>query len=73
MKVVVDSMVECIESNNPPAQMAIGMDAKYAIMPMRMLPQWCRHFCIQLMQPKLIPAALVQHQQQQKQKEPPEQ
>ena len=67
MKVVVDSMVDCIESNNPPAQLVVGMDAKFVIMPMRMLPQWLRHYVMQLLYPKLIPATLLKQQKQQHQ------
>lgn len=53
-------MIYCIQSNSPPAQLVIGTDSKFSLMPMRMLPQWCRHFALQALQPKLIPAVLQQ-------------
>jgi hypothetical protein len=58
-KVVVDSMMEAIQSSHPPAQLVIGSDARFAMVLMRMLPQWLRHYLTQIHMPSQIPAMLA--------------
>ena len=58
-KVVVDSMVQAIQSSQPPAQMLIGADAKYVGAVLRMFPQWFRHYVIQVTMPNQSPAMMT--------------
>ncbi|KAL3939124.1 MAG: hypothetical protein SGBAC_006104 [Bacillariaceae sp.] len=58
-KVVVDSMVEIVQSSSPPAQVVVGMDFKYGLAGIRMLPQWCRHCLTLIPLPYLEPAAMA--------------
>lgn len=59
LQVVVDAVVSVVKSKRPPAQLMIGMD-RYAHATFNMLPQWARHFVIQLGMPKQVPAVLAQ-------------
>jgi hypothetical protein len=61
-KVVVNSMVDAIQSSHPPAQLVIGMDAKFSMVVLRMLPQWFRHYVIQITMPHQVPAMLVKEE-----------
>jgi len=58
-KVVIDCLVEIVSSSSPPAQVVVGMDYRYGMVGVRMLPQWFRH-CMTLMSlPYLEPAAMM--------------
>jgi hypothetical protein len=57
-KVVVDSIVQAIQSSQPPAQLLIGADAKYSMVVLRMFPQWLRHYLIQATMPNKSPAMM---------------
>ena len=61
-KVVVDSMLDAIQSSHPPAQLVIGMDAKFSLLVLTMLPQWLRHYIIQINLPRRLPAMLVKEE-----------
>lgn len=61
-KVVVDSMVNAILSSQPPSQLLVGMDARYGIVVLRMMPQWVRHYIIQLNMPHQLPAMLAKEE-----------
>jgi hypothetical protein len=57
-KVVIDVMIEAIQSSHPPAQLVIGSDARYTMTVLRMLPQWLRHVIVQIGLPNQTPAML---------------
>lgn len=61
-KVVVDLMVDAIQSSCPPAQLLIGLDARFSMVILRMLPQWIRHYLIQISMPHQVPAMLVKEE-----------
>ena len=61
MKVVVDTVVDhccCVHSDSSSGQMMIGMDTKFILSPLRMLPQSIRHWIVQALLPKQIPAMM---------------
>jgi hypothetical protein len=58
-KVVVDSIVQAIQSSQPPAQLLIGADAKYHLAVLRMFPQWLRHYLVQVAMPNQSPAMMT--------------
>jgi len=57
LKVLIDTMVRVIKSKYPPAQLMVGLDC-YVHATICMLPQWARHFIVQLGIPSQIPAVL---------------
>jgi len=58
LKVLIDSIVRVVKSKYPPAQLLVGLD-RYIHATLTMLPQWARHFLVQLMIPPQIPAAVA--------------
>lgn len=50
-KVVVDCMVDALESSYPPAQLLIGADCKYGLIVLRMIPAWIRVYIAQMLMP----------------------
>jgi NAD(P)-dependent dehydrogenase (short-subunit alcohol dehydrogenase family) len=58
-KVVVDQLVNILQSTAPPAQVVIGMDFRYGLVGLRMFPQWVRHRMMLLLLPNLTPAILA--------------
>jgi hypothetical protein len=50
-KVVVECMINALESSHPPAQLLIGADAKYGLVVLRMFPAWVRHYIAQMLMP----------------------
>lgn len=61
MKVVVDTVVDhccCVHSDSSSGQIMIGMDTKFILSPLRMLPQSIRHWIVQALLPKQIPAMM---------------
>ncbi|CAJ1965157.1 unnamed protein product [Cylindrotheca closterium] len=58
-KVVIDVMVDIIQSSSPPAQVVVGMDFRYGLAGVRMFPQWLRHCLTLVALPYLEPAAMT--------------
>jgi NAD(P)-dependent dehydrogenase (short-subunit alcohol dehydrogenase family) len=58
-KVVVNQLVNILQSTAPPAQVVIGMDVRYGMVGLRMFPQWIRHLMTSLFLPNLTPAILA--------------
>lgn len=58
-KVVIDCLVEIVSSSSPPAQVVVGLDFRYGIVGVRMLPQWFRHCLTLISLPYLEPAAMM--------------
>jgi NAD(P)-dependent dehydrogenase (short-subunit alcohol dehydrogenase family) len=58
-KVVIDVMVDIIQSSSPSAQVVIGMDFRYGLAGVRMFPQWFRHCLTLIALPYLEPAAMA--------------
>eukprot|EP00980_Cylindrotheca_fusiformis_P018722 scaffold6238_cov106-Cylindrotheca_fusiformis.AAC.8 len=64
MQVVVDHVAEDVIWSKkyprpPPAQTVIGMDWRYGMVGLRMLPQWFRQQLITFISPNLIPASVA--------------
>lgn len=59
LSVLIDTIVQVVESKDPPAQLMIGID-KYAHATFNMFPQWVRNAFIQLLLPPQTPKVLKQ-------------
>jgi len=55
---VEDALVSCIELKNPPPRVLVGMDAKYFIMILRILPMWVQVKILKVLSSKSLPACM---------------
>lgn len=57
-RVAVDCMMDAVEAQDPPTQVVVGIDAKYGMMVLRMLPEWVRQLLPEYMIATNTPVAI---------------
>mmetsp|Transcript_31272 Transcript_31272/g.75615 ORF Transcript_31272/g.75615 Transcript_31272/m.75615 type:complete len:240 (+) Transcript_31272:172-891(+) len=55
---VAYALIEAIETPKPPTQMIVGIDAKYGMCLLRMMPEWFRELFAQIVTPTNVPAII---------------
>jgi len=57
--VVLEEILKCLKSKTSPPDLLIGMDSRFAMPVLRMVPTWCSDFIVRVYPPLPTPADMA--------------